>query len=199
MSQEYLYVVALAQYVGVSGVSDQPYQPGPGGRMFAYAQGVVNGPIRRSVFFCPSEQWQPADPVTSSMQWMGFTSYGTCYYGWNPSADGATNCDYIPTNANVFPSNTNYWMSKRLSRMKTSSNVGVFAHIVAYDHFTYLEVGRLTDWVNFSYNLEPNHLNTLPVAFLDGHVDAFHWTDLQDPMSFGPTSSTPLWYKMNFP
>jgi prepilin-type N-terminal cleavage/methylation domain-containing protein/prepilin-type processing-associated H-X9-DG protein len=198
MAQEYLYVCGLAKYVGVDGVSDQPFQPGPGGRLFSYLNGVESGNVRRSVFFCPSEQWFADTPITGVMPWMGITSYGTCYRAWNPSADGTTNVDYVPTNSDVMGKPA-YWMSRRISFRKDSANVAVFAHIVAYDHFTYLEVSRLMDWVNFSYNLEPNHLNTLPVAFLDGHVEVFPWSGVQDPTVFGPNGMTPLWYKMNYP
>jgi prepilin-type N-terminal cleavage/methylation domain-containing protein/prepilin-type processing-associated H-X9-DG protein len=197
LAQEYLYPCALAKYVGVSGVSDQAIQAGPGGRMWAYIQGVSSGNIRRSAFFCPSEQWYASDPITDQMPWMGLTSYGTCYRAWNPNAD-TNNPDYIPTNTDVWK-NPNYYMGRRLQHRKDSSNVAVFAHIVAYDHFTYLEVSRLLDWVNFSFNLEPNHLNTLPIAFLDGHVDAYRWSDVQDPTVYGPNGTVPLYVKMNYP
>jgi prepilin-type processing-associated H-X9-DG protein len=200
MAQEYLYPVALAMYVGVEGVSDRPFQPGPGGRFFSYMNGINDGPVRRSIFFCPSETWDPSLPITSVLpSWMGVTSYGTCYKAWNPDADTA-NPDYVPSNLNftVKPGMAHY-LTKRLSRQKDASNTAIFGHINAYNAFTYLEISRLTTWVNFNYNVEPSHMNTLPVAFLDGHVEVYHWSEVQGPAVYGPNGAVPLWYMMNFP
>jgi prepilin-type processing-associated H-X9-DG protein len=200
IAQEYLYPVALAMYVGVEHVSDQPFQPGPGGRMFAYANGIVDGPVRRSVFFCPSDSWQPELPITNVLpSWMGITSYGTCYKAWNP--------DQTPFNPGAMPSGASFtgapgaahYLCRHLSRQQDASNTPVFGHINAYNAFTYLQICCLTTWENFNYNIEPSHMNTLPVAFLDGHVDVYQWSDVQAPTAHGPNSVCPLWYDMNYP
>ena len=201
IAQEYLYFVALAGYSGVSGVDKQPMQGGPGGRMWAYVAGVAdNGPIRRSVWFCPDDSAQLGTWVTPATLLYGtYTNYGPSYFRWDPSvirsANPTTKDGYIPTcgAGGNFETAPDLYLGKYLARSPNADRAGVFAH--TYGRGCYLMVARVTGgWIDYSYNRTMSHNNNLPTSFLDGHVEFITWDAMGDPASYGPASPTPLWF-----
>ena len=205
--QEHLYFVLLAQYCGISDVSDQPMQPGPGGRLWAYSQKVLNGSIRNGVFFCPEEDYQwTENPIPASFtNFVYFTSYGTCYKRWDPTAanDESPNPPvsaqgYCPTDTD-FAQKTNLYLGTTLSTSRRGSNVAVFGHMAA-QNATYMMICRAAGgWADLSYQREPSHEGILPFAFLDGHVETIRWDEIQDPNRYGPGGMTPIWAKLFWP
>jgi prepilin-type N-terminal cleavage/methylation domain-containing protein/prepilin-type processing-associated H-X9-DG protein len=213
MAQEYLYFVAIAQNVGIGNVSDQPIQPGPGGRLWAYSQQLLNGsPRARNVMFCPEQEWAwgGANPIPSTFPnspWFMFTSYGTCYKRWDWHAADDTSANpptsaqgYTPTGAD-FLSNKGKYLGTHLALSPRPSTVAVFGHMAgggdASPYATYLMICTAAGgWADLSYQREPSHDGALPFAFLDGHVENITWAQIQDPAKYGPGGSVPIWSRL---
>ena len=213
VAQEFLYFVAIAKYVDIGGVSDQPIQPGPGGRLWAYSQSLIDGSARtRSVMFCPEQawSWSGPNPVPASFPnnpWFMFTSYGTCYKRWDWQAAPDTSVNpptsaqgYTPTSSD-FLKNISKYLGTSLSTSPRSSNVAVFGHMAGggeiAPYATYqMIMCAAGGWADLSYQREPSHDGLLPFAFLDGHVDTISWTQIQDANKYGPGGDTPIWSRL---
>ena len=188
-SMEFLYYVALAKYVGISGVSDRPIQAGPGGRMWAYYGSIVNGGSgRKSVLFCPSDDIVLSDPgfdplTTPAIQWTGFSSYGTVGMSWG---NWVLNSGYAYVPAfygAVGPSGgfglrqQNETLGKIMSRRLRQSEAPIFAHqrpnCATYNVISHALGQGGGGWVGYQYTPDAVHNKIQPVAFLDGHVETF--------------------------
>lgn len=194
---EYLYPVVLAPYIGIQGVTDHPIQGGAGGRCFALTGKIIDGTARRSALFCPSEPYSPDpndassgvagfNPATSTVfPWVMYTSYGSVGTVWDQAgrslgAGGAAlNGSYLPM------------MDKTLSRTVRSSEAPVFGHSSSEKKSTYLPCWFLSGtWACYSYDEGTKHGGVLPIAFLDGHVEALRRAEV---MSRSAVSAIP-WY-----
>ncbi len=182
---EYLFPVALAGYVGFNRVAERPILPGPGGaystagRFQAYAEGVVDkGPIRSSIFYCPSEtkQWKGPYNYGSGDWWIMLTNYASVWYGWNQNHLGNPD-SWIPQAGSVW-ANPNRFMGKYLANRPVPANTAVFGHTGQNQH-TYTQIDDAipaTGQWYFSFMQPPSgghptHLGNLPVGWLDGHVE----------------------------
>lgn len=203
LAQEYLYFVALAPYLNIGGVDSQPMQAGTGGRMFAYAQGIIEGNIRHTIMFCPSETTVALpSPWTGTLAWpMTFTSYGTIWKRWDAHAAGIFNANaagYIPTSSN-FASDWAKYLGTHLARSPSPATTGLYGHIAA-GKATYVEISRcLGTWVSANYVEDNNHAGVLPYAFLDAHVEVIAQGQITDAAKYGPTGTSPLWYQLFWP
>jgi len=192
---EFLYYVALAKYVGISGVSDRPIQAGPGGRMWAYYGSLVNGgSARKSAFFCPSDGIQLSDPgfdplTTAAIQWGNFSSYGTVGTSWGNKLYSSTAYAFVPGfYGAVGPlggfgtDKQRLVLSKVLSRRRSQSEVPIFAHQspnnATYNVIYYALGQGGNGWCGYQYAPGAVHKGIQPVAFLDGHVESFRRSDM---------------------
>ncbi len=195
-AQEYHFLVMLAPYVGLSGVADKPPQPagGPGGRMFAYVNQLVgNGPVTRSVFWCPTAPKPPDTWTGTTMPWTSFTAYGPIKMSWDPTLAPGT--ESWANTANT----TQY--GPFLSLSQKPSKAAVFAHQQPNNPGMWMNIYTGSGWSGFGYNGSTwssvnSHDNRLPMAFFDGHVETISWAEMQDPNRFGPTGDTPVWARI---
>jgi prepilin-type N-terminal cleavage/methylation domain-containing protein len=211
LAQEYMCYIGLATYVGIQGIDERPIQAGSGGRMWAYAAGVFDGSIRRSLMFCPGEDYQaPAGFDAGQLPWMMFTSYGTIYKRWDPQAAGypgpgplwsyhtGNPAGYIPTSSNFLDdiSRKGHYLGKSLALSPEPSNTGLFGHM-AKEKATYIEINRcLGTWVSANYVEGNNHAAILPYVFLDGHLEIITRERITNADEFGPNGTSPLWHEL---
>jgi len=182
---EFLFPVAMAEYAGVSGVTERAVSPAASGgaystagRFQAYAEAVVdNGRARRSVFFCPSDNSTFKGPYTygSGDYWIKLTNYSAVWYGWNQDHNGNPT-SWLPT-AGAVAANPGRFMGTYLAKRPEPATTGVFGHTGQNQH-TYTQIDDAIpasgQWY-FSFisppgSRHPTHLGSLPVAWLDGHV-----------------------------
>lgn len=214
VNMEYLYFIALSPYTGIQGVTDQPVAGAAGGRMWHYTAGVMNrGPIRQSIMFCPSEKWQlnkSFDPDSStSAPWCIYTNYGTVGFTWDGVAGKTRNNKGQLIRAQGEWGNVaNVWnggdtsmtvlsefTKPHLSRLKNPASWGLFGHMTGEKAAYTMIVAATGSWASYSYDSKVNHLDDLPISFVDGHVETFTRTKiLQDRYKLGKTD-TPLWSK----
>ena len=182
---EFLFPVAIAEYAGLSGISERPVSPAANGgaystagRFQAYAEQVVdNGRARKSVFFCPSETVQFKGPYTygAGDWWIKLTNYPSVWYGWNQDGSGNPST-WIPTAGAAWSSPARF-MGTYLTRRPEPANTAVFGHTGQNQH-TYTQIDDAipaTGQWYFSFTnppgaRHPTHLGSLPVTWLDGHV-----------------------------
>lgn len=213
LAQEYLYVVALASYMGFPDVGARPMTTGPGGRMFRYLELMLDhGPLRRSAFFCPAEDyqltnWDPtrsALPDSTSSPYAALSNYGTSYFNWDyrllnqPWRDG-----YQPTCANPgssFYSGIDGWLGKRLIRAVDAQKAAVFGHLGTRTG-SRLAITRAAGWRGYSYDYGSarpgmSHNDKLPTIFLDGHVEIISWSKMSDASAHRFDGGVPLWWNL---
>lgn len=199
-SQEYHFLVMLASYLGLPGVSDKPALPsgGPGGRMFAYvSQLVTNGPVTKSVFWCPTAPKPPATWDGITMPWTSFTAYGPLKLGWDPNLAHAAE-SWAP---DVGITANDRQFGPHLSLHPKPSKAGVFGHQQPNNPGMWMNMYTGSGWSGFAYSNPTyssvnSHDNKLPLGFFDGHVEAFSWGDMQDAARFGPTGDSPVWSRL---
>ncbi len=199
---EFLYYVALADYVGVKNVVTKPIQAGPGGRMWAYYGAIANnGPGRKSVLFCPADDSMASDPgfdplTSPAIQWTTFSSYGAIAMSWTDweSSDGNVQVPNFPGAAVPSPAdnysfnnaNQSKHLGKTLSRKSRPSELPVFAHqrknTATYSFMMYALGQNGTGWGGYQLSTRaPWHNRVEPVAFLDGHVSTIQQKELIQP------------------
>src|ERR1019366_7271400 len=139
---EYLYFVQMANYLGIKGVTDRPKKNDATGQYAAYMNLIPNnGPVRRSVFFCPSSTWQTsqdyATAVTGAggvMPWWEYTSYAIFTTGWTQqSVDwwSAGGTSVFDANGNVANQTAaEFLLGRRMASSANPAAAGVFAHYV---------------------------------------------------------------------
>lgn len=195
-AQEYHFLVMLASYAGLPGISDKPPQPsgGPGGRMFAYVgQLVTNGPVTKSVFWCPTAPKPPDTWSGTTMPWTSFTAYGPIKMSWDPSlAPGQENWVNTANNTQYRPF---------LSQSPKPARTPVFAHQQPNNPGMWMNIYTGSGWSGFGYNGSTwgsanSHDNKLPLVYFDGHVETISWAEMQDATRFGPTGETPVWARI---
>lgn len=215
-AMEFLYYVALAKYVGVSGVSDIPVKTGPGGRMWAYAGAVNNnGKARRSALFCRADTSvinnATFDPKTSNTAPGGaFSSYGCVIMNWvdwkkaTPNQFGnlsGSNCPEFSGWETPWPqaSTQNFYLGRTLSARSNPSTVAVFAH-QSVGNYTYNIITTALGqsgggWGGYIYDAKNNiHGRLQPVSFYDGHVEIITRDEMLKPIHKPKTMSNPLTY-----
>jgi len=198
-SQEYHYLVMLAAYVGVSGISDKPPLPngGAGGRMFAYVSQLVGkGPVTKSVFWCPTAPDPPAS-FTGTLPWTSFTAFGPLKLGWDPNLAPGTE-SWAP-DTGITASDRQF--GPFLSVHNNPAKAGVFGHQQPSNPGLWMNLYTGSGWSGFSYNNATwpsvnTHDNRLPFSFFDGHVESISWADMQVAARYGPTGDTPLWARL---
>jgi len=187
--KDYLYPASLAKYLGIADVDDRPMNTNwstatnglpwngaggsatgaaggqtypEGGRLYGYVTGLVEGgAARRSVMFCPLEEWTlgtvPAVTATLSLNGITFTNYVPVKAGWDPrwvngvgfrgSAGMNNNAHYgnetdnwtMPqlsgsANANPMGAGSVPWvLSKALTSRSNAQETVVFGHRVNVD------------------------------------------------------------------
>ena len=141
-TNEYMYFVAIAAYLDIGGIQNKGDTGDAFGAWFEYLKQVMSGgPVRYSVLFCPSEDWQPsaADTATvlggSPNVFPMFTSYGNVEISWaNPQLVGGNAFGNHQLPANLTPLAGNTYMGKILIGHQDSSRTPVFAHVHGGDH-----------------------------------------------------------------
>jgi prepilin-type N-terminal cleavage/methylation domain-containing protein len=205
-TQEYLYFVLLAGYTGVPGMNTVPYQPGPGGRMWAYTASISdNRSGRKSAWFCPNEELYVTGFTNASANLPNalYTNYGTSYFNWDyqvqRNANPSSKDLYVPT-CNMPYTSTRLYMGKILSRVKAPENASTFSHTGGTLRYTYMSIARVQNgWIDMSYNRgSTSHGNVLPNQFLDGHIEYIPYFEILDPTRYGPASSKPLWFLIDW-
>ncbi|MEN9574087.1 MAG: hypothetical protein RL514_1942 [Verrucomicrobiota bacterium] len=197
-AQEYHFLVMLAPYVGLPGIASLPPLPngGPGGRMFAYVDRLVtNGPVTKSVFWCPTAPAPPATWTGAQLPWTSFTSFGPLKLGWDPSLPPPTESWASTISA------SDRQFGPFLSTHNNPSKAGVFAHQQPNNPGMWMNVYTGSGWSGFSFNNTTwpsvnTHDNRLPFSFFDGHVETISWADMQDANRYGPTGDSPLWARL---
>lgn len=189
-SMEFLYYVALAKYVGISGVSDQPIQAGPGGRMWAYYGSIVNGGRgRQSALFCPSDDRRVSDPgfdplTTPALTSTGmhFTSYGAVGTTWGNWAVNTNNVFIEAYYGAPGPLGgfglveQHEKLGKIMSRRPRQSESPTFAHqwVIANTYTVIVYALGDNEGRNaYQFTARSTHGTIQPVAFLDGHVENY--------------------------
>ena len=201
-AQEYYYLVQLASYVGLSGISSLPprLNGGPGGRMFAYVgQLVTNGPVTKSVFWCPTAPKAPDTWTATQLPWTAFTGYGPIRYGWNTEPGQGQEIW-----ANDLPSTVRYTRPS-FSIHNNPSSAGVFAHANPGNPGMWNQLTVASGWEGFGFDNPPlngsanSHDNKLPFSFYDGRVETISWAQIQNAALYSSTNgSTPLWFRPNW-
>ncbi len=199
-SQEYHFLPLLSPYVGLSGVADKPALPngGPGGRMYAYVHKLItNGPVTKSVFWCPTMPVTPATWDGVTLPWTSFTSYGPLKLGWDPNLAAASE-SWAP-DTGITASDRQF--GPFLSTHPKPSKAGVFGHQHPNNPGTWMNIYTGSGWSGMSYHNPTwssanNHDNRLPFGYFDGHVDAIPWGEFQDANRYGPTGDAPLWARL---
>jgi prepilin-type N-terminal cleavage/methylation domain-containing protein len=199
---EFLYYVALADYVGIKNVATRPIQAGPGGRMWAYYGAIANnGPGRKSVLFCPADDSLASDPgfdplTSPSIQWTTFSSYGAVAMSWTNWEQSDSNVQVpgfygpaVPTPAatNSFNNaNQAKHLGKTLAKKRRPSELPVFAHQrksnATYTLIIYALGQNGGGWGGYQLSMPaPWHHRVEPVAFLDGHVSYMGQKEIIQP------------------
>ena len=197
-AQEYHFLVQLASYVGLSGISSLPplLNGGPGGRMFTYVGLLVtNGPVAKSVFWCPTAPNPPATWTGTQLPWTSFTAYGPLKLGWDPNLSPPTESWASTISA------TDRQFGPFLSIHNNPSKAGVFGHAQPNNPGMWMNLYTGSGWSGFSFNNATwpsvnTHENRLPFSFFDGHVDTISWADMQTTNRYGPTGDSPLWARL---
>lgn len=201
-AMEFLYYVALAKYVGVSGVSDIPIKRGPGGRMWNYVGAVNNGgTARRSALFCRSDPVQLNDatfnPKTSAQApWTANSSYGCVTLGWanwNASYSYASTVPAFYTGFAATEQST--FLGRTLAKRNNPSIIPIFAHQFS-GNATYNAICTALGetghwgWCGYMYDASKNiHGKLQPVSFFDGHVEIVSREEMIKPIH-GPYNFT---------
>jgi len=198
---EYLFPVAMAQYMGLRGISERTAAPtavdgdfDSSGRFQAYCAGVVdNGPVRNSVFFCPSEtsQWKGPYFYRSGDWWLMLTNYAAVWSGWNQDHKGNPST-WVPTRGSAF-SNPRRFMGTYLSTRPFPADTPVFGH-TGQNQCTYTQINQAvpaqSQWY-FSFwgtpgTDDPTHGGSLPISWLDGHVELVTGKDAYEDFDSQP-------------
>jgi prepilin-type N-terminal cleavage/methylation domain-containing protein/prepilin-type processing-associated H-X9-DG protein len=151
--KDFFWPTALAKYLALKDVADVAPDTANayGGGLQALVNRVVDGSIKKTVLFCPSDQWNYTGPNPNTFASfneafaVNFTSYGTMQAGWDrrftpgqlmdetigvlaskPYPHNATDNPFDPPHRND-PFNWKCW--KTLTKRKIgSSNVATFGH-----------------------------------------------------------------------
>ena len=210
---EFLYYVAIAEYVQLAVVKGKGLTGDVNGRWFAYLRGIpYNGETRRSIFFCPAERSQAEGefPAAATSIMAGtpgylriYTNYGAVEYGWHDSADAGWGSDNV-TDANWLSAGASA-RTRHLGRQASSDAVGVFGHMSNGGEKTTMNYGCVavgSGWRAYGYNMTGTyantHLNRLPFSFLDGHTEALTWEQISNAGQYGPTGVVRLWQTLIF-
>ena len=201
-SQEYHYLPLLAAYAGLGGISSKPPLPngGPGGRMFAYVdQLITNGPVTRSIFWCPNMPKPPATWNGTTLPWTSFSPFGPIKLGWDPPPRLAAASESWAPDASITATDRQF--GPLLSVHASPAKAGVFAHQQPNNPGTWINVYTGSGWSGFAYNNPTyasvnSHNNKLPTSFFDGHVETISWDQMQDANRYGPTGDSPLWARL---
>ena len=199
-AQEYHYLPALAVYAGLGGISDKPplAAGGPGGRMFAYVgQLITNGPVTRSIFWCPTMPKPPATWTGAQLPWTSFTPFAPIKMGWDPPPGLAAPNERWTTTATP----NEFEFGPLLSVHSSPSKAGVFGHAQPNNPGMWMILYTGSGWSGFAYDNPTyasvdSHRNKLPFSFYDGHVETISWDQMQDANQYGPTGTTPLWQRL---
>lgn len=200
--QGYLHPVAVAPYLGFTGIDDKPLVGGasPGGRFYEYCSRVINhGPIYRSALFCDSDPYFP-DLIPTSLnnpvQWMRIGNYAAGWYGWNPN-----HTPYIPTSGQLAnPSTLAFYLGKYLVRHSTAEKTLVYGHTLT--NFTYIQNNGINTGGSWNWPHSPGasglHGGTLPYGWLDGHVNEVTRNDIMNDYvsgggQYGPSGDSTIW------
>ena len=202
-SQEYHFLLMLASYVGLPGVSEKPAMPsgGPGGRMFAYVgQLITNGPVTKSVFWCPTARKAPDTWDGITMPWTSFTAYGPIKKGWEPNLPISGPGEEVWANDFGITANEQQFRPN-FSIASSPAKAGVFAHQQPNNPGMWMNIYTGSGWSGFGYNNATwssvnSHDNRLPLSFYDGHVETLSWSDMSDAARYGPTGASPLWSRL---
>ena len=199
-AQEYHYLVMLAGYAGVPGISDKPALPngGPGGRMFTYvSQLITNGPVTKSAFWCPTMPDPPATWTGTQLPWTSFTPFAPLKLGWDPPPGLLAQNERWTTTATA----NEFEFGPLFATHPNPSKAGVFGHAQPNNPGMWMILYTGSGWSGFGYNNATyssmdSHDNKLPFSFYDGHVETISWDQMQNAALYGPTGDTPLWQRL---